>query len=365
MSRFIINNKNKELNMLNIRNFRNFSGDDGFIIVDGIEDSTLGGKKRLSDIMVPTATSADAGMVLTVGEEGNAEWQEFIEKEIPSASPADEGKVLTIDSAGKPEWNDNPEITTAVKWGGSISLQKDGTQIGVILSGNFDTDFDSTHGSNTIKLIGEDASNGTIGTLALSPTERNNVKNMCLYHNTTAGQENWYFVPSPITNGVLTNTNGAVEWNDIPKDTFIAEYNVTTYAEIKAAYDAGKQIICKDSSSMNSLYYNLVEFFGMSGYESFTFAQSYNRQYIKSCTCSFANGWSKKEGRLQIELTANNGLNLTNNVIGIDTTSAETGDVLTFSGDNIVWAPAQGGSSYTAGTDIVIDNNTIAFFITK
>lgn len=103
-------------------------------------------------------------------------------------------------------------ITTAVKWGGSISLQKDGTQIGVILSGNFDSDFDSTHGTNTIKLIGEDANNGTIGTLSLSPTERNNVKNMCLYHNTTEGQENWYFVPSPIDNGVLENNNGSITW---------------------------------------------------------------------------------------------------------------------------------------------------------
>jgi len=105
-------------------------------------------------------------------------------------------------------------ITTAVKWGGSKVLKKNNDVIGVIFDTTFDTDFDYTHGNNTIKLIGEDASNGTIGTLSVSHGENNNVKYMFMYHNHPDGQENWYWVPAPNNDGVLQASNGAITWNN-------------------------------------------------------------------------------------------------------------------------------------------------------
>lgn len=46
--------------------------------------------------------------------------------------------------------------------------------------------------------------------------------------------------------GDFLTTNGTIaSWADLPEETFLAEYNVTTFDEIKAAYDAGKYIFLK------------------------------------------------------------------------------------------------------------------------
>jgi len=62
--------------MKEIKEFDNFAeGKDGYLIVDGLDENTPGGKKLLSDI-------------------------------IPDSSKATEGQVLTVNSQHKPVWND-------------------------------------------------------------------------------------------------------------------------------------------------------------------------------------------------------------------------------------------------------------------
>lgn len=50
-------------------------------------------------------TSADAGKVLTVGEDGSAVWSDPV-SELPSSTSADEGKVLTVGDDGSAEWSE-------------------------------------------------------------------------------------------------------------------------------------------------------------------------------------------------------------------------------------------------------------------
>lgn len=54
---------------------------------------------------VPASTSEDAGKVLTVDEDGVAEWADAA-KELPAITAEDAGKVLTVDEDGEPGWAD-------------------------------------------------------------------------------------------------------------------------------------------------------------------------------------------------------------------------------------------------------------------
>ena len=58
-------------------------------------------------------------------------------------------------------------------------------------------------------------------------------------------------LPSQTGNsGKFLTTNGsAASWADLPEDVFIATYGTTTWADISAAYAAGKSVVCKDDSN--------------------------------------------------------------------------------------------------------------------
>ena len=53
-------------------------------------------------------------------------------------------------------------------------------------------------------------------------------------------------IPSGGTDGQLVGkSSGAIAWVNPPKEVFIAEYNTTTFAEITAALNEGKFVVCK------------------------------------------------------------------------------------------------------------------------
>lgn len=120
---------------------------------------------------------------------------------------------------------------------------------------------------------------------------------------------------------------------------FVAEYGVTTYQEIETAYNAGKQIVCKYRNSMEDKYTYFNYYFKMSGYEVFSF-------YVVSCSvaagigttysCSKSEGWTKRETKLQGELTF-----------------AGENDTITAINTSAV------GQTLAAGTDLVINNGVI------
>ena len=57
----------------------------------------------------------------------------------------------------------------------------------------------------------------------------------------------------PAKTSDLTNDSGFITSSDIPKEVFIATYDTTTFAEIQAAYNAGKICICKQDDKFAHL----------------------------------------------------------------------------------------------------------------
>ena len=51
----------------------------------------------------PTPTSADAGKVLVIGEDGKPTWAEQ-QQGLPEIKDTDKNKVLVVDSNGNPTW---------------------------------------------------------------------------------------------------------------------------------------------------------------------------------------------------------------------------------------------------------------------
>ena len=89
------------------------------------------------------------------------------------------------------------------------------------------------------------------------------------------------------SSGELTGPQGpkGEQGDPGPENLFIAEYGVTTYAELKAAYEAGKALFCKDGSYFAPLYQKT------SG-NSFAFYRT-TADTVTNAYCS-STGWGKK-----------------------------------------------------------------------
>ena len=84
-------------------------------------------------------------------------------------------------------------------------------------------------------------------------------------------------LPSQTGNsGKVLSTNGtAASWTDAPEEIFLAEYNVTTYANVLAAYNEGKTVFCKFHDT-NAPYIYLPLVYYNSSNNSFLFSAADN-----------------------------------------------------------------------------------------
>lgn len=90
--------------------------------------------------------------------------------------------------------------------------------------------------------------------------------------------------------------NITIDGNTISSDqVFVAKYGTTKYAEVKAAYDAGK--ICTVFKDKRYYYIKLIDT------ASITFASSNGKDTLYSLTVSSADSWSTYTGQLQSKLT--------------------------------------------------------------
>lgn len=135
---------------------------------------------------------------------------------------------------------------------------------------------------------------------------------------------------------------------------FVAEYNVTTYADIKAAYDAGKQIICQFNEGNFIDYAILVT---VTNAESFVFNCIRNNHSIE-ITISDNSGstFYQRQDKYFYPTTETSGKN------EISTALTTKQDKLTFAGENNTITSINTsavGTTLTAGTDLVINNGVI------
>ena len=71
----------------------------------------------------------------------------------------------------------------------------------------------------------------------------------------------------PTKTSQLDNDSGFITSDEVPSEVFIATYGTTTYEEIKAAYDAGKVVLCKYNEAFIPMIHadNVgIYFFGLS-----------------------------------------------------------------------------------------------------
>lgn len=120
---------------------------------------------------------------------------------------------------------------------------------------------------------------------------------------------------------------------------FIAEYNVTPYADIKAAYDAGKQIVCKYYPNKTTfpeyvITLKLNEYVPMASV--FIFAAQITAAEFAYANCNFSNTWYYEQ-RQFYDSTQFKGEN--NTITAINTSAV--------------------GQTLTAGTDLVINDGVI------
>ena len=97
-------------------------------------------------------------------------------------------------------------------------------------------------------------------------------------------------------NSLKAGDNITIDGSTISSNqVFVATYGTTKYAEVKAAYDAGK--ICTVFKDKRYYYIKLIDT------ASITFASSNGKDTLYSLTVSSADSWSTYTGQLQSKLT--------------------------------------------------------------
>lgn len=124
---------------------------------------------------------------------------------------------------------------------------------------------------------------------------------------------------------------------------FVAEYNVTTYADVKAAYDAGKQIVCKYNPLPQfpdqTIYAYLTQYVPMGN--TFCFAANNTSNKFKMIECQ-SNGWVVSNHAYQEELTF----------------EYDSSDAITSINSSAIGG--SGGQEYSGAGIIVVDGDTIS-----
>ena len=161
----------------------------------------------------PTGTKS---FNLTTALAGKASSDDISALETALASKADASNVYSKDDVDS-AIGDIPVITFDEHQGGNIKYIKvDGQSINALTFPNtFDSDFNETSiGHANMKLIGVDDATRTVGSLSITRTDRNNKPHLFMYYNNPGGQENWYWVPAPINDGVLQANQGTIAWGN-------------------------------------------------------------------------------------------------------------------------------------------------------
>ena len=96
----------------------------------------------------------------------------------------------------------------------------------------------------------------------------------------------------------VTSVNGQTGAVTIDSDVFYAEYNVTSFQDVKDAYDDGKTIIAFDVNNGTTLYYPLSAYADTGGTEGFAFEKIDADCYYTRLILLDTDVWSKIDGYL-------------------------------------------------------------------
>ena len=138
-------------------------------------------------------------------------------------------------------------------------------------------------------------------------------------------------------NSLKAGDNITIDGSTISSDqVFVATYGTTKYAEVKAAYDAGK--ICTVFKDKRYYYIKLIDT------ASITFASSNGKDTLYSLTLSSADSWSTYTGQLQSRLTfdsaptagSNNPVTSKGIKTAIDTIDAKGITIKEISGEQVI-----------------------------
>ena len=138
---------------------------------------------------------------------------------------------------------------------------------------------------------------------------------------------------------LIAGDNITIDGNTISSDqVFVAKYGITTYAEIKAAYDAGK--ICTVFKDDRYYYLTLID------YRHILLTSLNEKDTVDQVSVGTGNTWLEYSGKLQSKLTFD--------------TEPKAGSKNPVTSDGIKKAIDAKQNSLKAGNNITIDGDTIS-----
>ena len=83
--------------------------------------------------------------------------------------------------------------------------------------------------------------------------------------------------------GKYLTTNGTTaSWSDVPEEIAFVEYNVTSFADVITAFESGKTVICKQTHTSDTQYFNLVTYLHNGpNYMAFIFQYNLTQLYVQ------------------------------------------------------------------------------------
>ena len=261
---------------------------------------------------------------------------------LPSSTASDAGKVLAVDAEGDPSW-----VTPS---GGTLYTEGTGIEISDQNVVSIDTtvvatktDLSGLQGELTAGT-GIDITNDTISVDTSVVATQTDIGNVRQVPTSTSSDENKVLTVNSSGNPVWATAQGGS-----PSDSvFRAVYGSSTYAEVRAAFTAGKSICLVDGDEDDGVIASDVTFADEDDKIIFSRGDAMNTS-----------------NNIRVDYTlARNGTWSTTSVTPRQvpaSTSADETKVLTVNASgNPVWATAQGGTTYTAGNMISLANNAVA-----
>ena len=238
----------------------------------------------------------------------------------PNGYTSNVGTVTSVNSV-TPDASGDVTLSIPTVNNATLTVTQNGTSKGTFTANSStDTTIALTDTTYSVFTGANGSAAGTTG-LVPQPSATDNTKFL-------KGDGTWGTVdalPSQTSqSGKYLTTNGTTaSWSDVPEEIAFVEYDVTSFADVITAFESGKTVICKQTHTNDTQYFNLITYLNNGPYYlAFIFEKGDTQLYVNTEDDSTV--WTSVTNKELPSQSGNNGKLLTTDGLSASWASLKT-----------------------------------------